>query len=89
MPGRRPLIGPRMLISMNELLARHPLPSAKIFHGYAAASEISLVKNRMREICTSGSVVDEFLEDAAMAEERSARLATIKQLLVAAQLGIA
>jgi RNA-directed DNA polymerase len=23
----------------NELLARHPLPSAKIFHGYAVASE--------------------------------------------------
>jgi hypothetical protein len=23
----------------NELLARHPLPSAKILHGYAAASE--------------------------------------------------
>jgi hypothetical protein len=23
----------------NELLARHPLPSVKILHGYAAASE--------------------------------------------------
>ena len=42
----------------NELLKRHPLPPAKIAHGYAAASESLLVKNRMREFRSSGSARD-------------------------------
>ena len=40
------------------MLKRHPLPSPKIFHPVRHRERTSTVKNRMREICTSGSVRD-------------------------------
>ena len=43
---------------LNEILNRHPLPQPKISHRIRRRERISLVKNRMREIRTSGSVRD-------------------------------
>ena len=55
--GCRGGIGKRFHWSrFNDLLKRHPLPAARIIHRYTVRERSSPVKNRMREICTSGSV---------------------------------
>jgi hypothetical protein len=41
--------------NFNAFLARHPLPAARIIHRYTM-ERISRVRNRMGEICASGSV---------------------------------
>ena len=41
---------------LRDLLSRHPLPPARITRQYRRPERSSPMKNRMREICTSGSV---------------------------------